>query len=363
MRYNKWQEGRNSDKTVYYNKKQSLRLRILLFISVITVDNYTPMVCSLITKEVQIGQKKETKLMKKKLLIYLLSAMVLSTTAMVSKSMTMSVYAYTQDEYGAYHKYINSLIEQGYTKGDIAKILNKNPNGSLTSAITELEQAITDGTLKKSGSASSAASETPSTTTAPSTETKEEKPAHKHEYTANLTTNPTCTEEGVMTYTCSCGDSYTESYPKLEHQYEKEVTREATCSKEGEWTYTCSLCGDSYTEEIPKTEHTAGAAQVTKAATCTEEGEQTISCTVCGELIRTEAIPATGHTEGEPEVTRKADWFHAGLLETQCVDCGAVLSSEEIPQTFGAVQITALAAALVVMIGAVIFVVAKKKKK
>lgn len=74
-----------------------------------------------------------------------------------------------------------------------------------------LPQAIADGSLKKSGTASTSVTETQATTESPSVETKEEKPAHKHEYTANLTTNPTCTEEGVMTYTCSCGDTYTES--------------------------------------------------------------------------------------------------------------------------------------------------------
>lgn len=299
--------------------------------------------------------------MKKKLLTYLLTAAVFTTTAIMDTPIT--AYAITQDEGAAFGKYISSLIADGYSKSSIENYIDNHTDGTIANVMELLPQAIADGSLKKSGSASSEATETPSATTAPFTETKEEKPAHKHEYTANLTTNPTCTEEGVMTYTCSCGDSYTESYPKLEHQYEKEVAREATCSKEGEWTYTCSLCGDSYTEEIPKTEHTAGAAQVTKAATCTEEGEQTISCTVCGELIRTETIPATGHTEGEPEVTRKAGWFHAGLQETKCVDCGAVLSREELPQTFGTVQMAALAAALVVMIGAVIFVVAKKKKK
>lgn len=59
--------------------------------------------------------------MKKKLLIYLLSAMVLSTTAMVSKP--MSVYAYTQDELSAFFKYSQSLIDQGYSKSEIEKYI------------------------------------------------------------------------------------------------------------------------------------------------------------------------------------------------------------------------------------------------
>lgn len=33
---------------------------------------------------------------------------------------------------------------------------------------------------------------------------------HTHSYTASVTTPATCTEKGVMTYTCECGDNYTD---------------------------------------------------------------------------------------------------------------------------------------------------------
>lgn len=38
-------------------------------------------------------------------------------------------------------------------------------------------------------------------------------PAHKHSYTAKVTKAATCGTAGVKTYTCACGDSYTESIP------------------------------------------------------------------------------------------------------------------------------------------------------
>lgn len=49
---------------------------------------------------------------------------------------------------------------------------------------------------------------------------------HKHEESAR--TEPTCTAEGSVTYTCACGDSYTETLKKLDHSYTDGV---------------CSLCG------------------------------------------------------------------------------------------------------------------------
>ena len=42
---------------------------------------------------------------------------------------------------------------------------------------------------------------------------------HEHSYTSEVTTQPTCTQEGVMTYTCTCGDSYTEAIPTIAHTY------------------------------------------------------------------------------------------------------------------------------------------------
>ena len=67
-----------------------------------------------------------------------------------------------------------------------------------------------------------------------------------HTYTAVVTKEPTCTEEGVKTFTCSeCGKSYTEAIPTVAHRYEAVVTA-PTCDKMGYTTYTCSACGDSY---------------------------------------------------------------------------------------------------------------------
>ena len=48
---------------------------------------------------------------------------------------------------------------------------------------------------------------------------KQEQPVHTHSYTSSVTKNPSCVENGVMTYTCSCGSSYTEAIPATGHQW------------------------------------------------------------------------------------------------------------------------------------------------
>lgn len=67
-----------------------------------------------------------------------------------------------------------------------------------------------------------------------------------------VTTQATCTETGIMTYTCQeCNETMTEVIPTSEHTYSAEVVKEASYSEEGILKYTCSDCGDNYTETVP----------------------------------------------------------------------------------------------------------------
>ena len=73
---------------------------------------------------------------------------------------------------------------------------------------------------------------------------------HEHEYSSEITTPATHLTEGVMTYTCSCGDTYTEAIEKTtEHTYNAVVT-EPTCTDRGFTLYFCA-CNDFYKQEIP----------------------------------------------------------------------------------------------------------------
>lgn len=72
----------------------------------------------------------------------------------------------------------------------------------------------------------------------------DESTKHEHSYKGTVTKEPTCTEPGVKTFTCSCNDSYTEPVAATGHSH-KAVTTAPTCTEKGYTTYTCS-CGDSY---------------------------------------------------------------------------------------------------------------------
>ena len=111
-----------------------------------------------------------------------------------------------------------------------------------------------------------------------------------------VTTEPTCTEAGVRTYTCSkCGETRTEAIPAKGHSFDSGVvTKEPTCTEAGVRTYTCSACGETKTESIPAKGHSFDSGVVTKEPTCTEAGVRTYTCPKCGET-KTEAISAKGH--------------------------------------------------------------------
>mgnify|MGYP003304444941 CR=1 FL=1 len=122
---------------------------------------------------------------------------------------------------------------------------------------------------------------------------------HTHSYTQKITTEATCTEKGVMTYTCSCNDTYTEEIPALGHDEKTHQAQEATCTEIGWEEYvTCEREGCDYStyEEIPATGvHTWDNGKVTTEPTCTETGVKTFTCTVCKTATYTEDVPALTH--------------------------------------------------------------------
>ena len=88
--------------------------------------------------------------------------------------------------------------------------------------------------------------------------------SHTHSY-KDVVTAPTCTAKGYTTHTCSCGDSYVDTYvDALGHAWDSgTVTKEPTATETGIRTYACTRCGETKTETIPAT----GSVDVTQMFT------------------------------------------------------------------------------------------------
>ena len=155
-----------------------------------------------------------------------------------------------------------------------------------------------------------------------------------------ITTEPTCTEEGEKTFTCSiCGDEKTEKVSATGHQHtEIRNKKEATCKETGYSGDTwCKDCGKKILsgQAIAKTEnHSWDAGKVTTKATCTEEGEKTFTCSICGDK-KTEKVSATGHQHTEIRNKKEATCKEEGYSgDTWCKDCGKkILSGQAIAKT------------------------------
>lgn len=79
---------------------------------------------------------------------------------------------------------------------------------------------------------------------------------HTHSYSSAITKQPTCTQTGVKTYTCSCGASYTESVNAKGHHYMNQTVA-PTLTEKGYTNHICSDCGHSYKDsyvDTPKQE-------------------------------------------------------------------------------------------------------------
>ena len=92
--------------------------------------------------------------------------------------------------------------------------------------------------------------------------------SHTHSY-KDVVTAPTCTEKGYTTHTCACGESYRDGYTAaLGHAWDNgKVTKEPTETETGVRTYTCTRCSETKTETIPAT----GSVDVTQMFTDVEK--------------------------------------------------------------------------------------------
>ena len=148
--------------------------------------------------------------------------------------------------------------------------------------------------------------------------------AHKHNYTSSVTKASTCTSEGVMTYRCSCGDSYTEAIGKTAHSFGSYTyNNDATESADGTETAVCSVCGERNTRTAAGTKlaHVHSYTEsVTTMPSCTTDGLKTFSCS-CGSSY-TEAIPAAGHQFGDYTYNNDATTSADGTKTRYCLVCG-----------------------------------------
>ena len=151
-------------------------------------------------------------------------------------------------------------------------------------------------------------------------------PAKGHQWDeGKVTTEPTCTEKGEKTFTCTvCNTTKTEAIDPKGHTPVDVSAKDATCTEKGNTAGTkCSECGTiiSGVEEIPAKGHTPGKAvkESVVLATCEAAGsyEEVVYCEVCKEELTrvSKTLPAMGHTRGEA--------VRENVIDSTCADEGS----------------------------------------
>lgn len=161
------------------------------------------------------------------------------------------------------------------------------------------------------------------------------------EYT--VTKKATCTESGLLTYSCvadGCEATKEEVVEALGHEYSAEwtVDKEATCAEAGSKSHHCihENCSEKADiTVIPITEHAWDEGKITVTPTCIEKGERTYTCTNCS-ATKTGAIEALGHEySAEWTVDKEATCTEAGSKSYHCIheSCSEKADITVIPLT------------------------------
>ncbi len=163
---------------------------------------------------------------------------------------------------------------------------------------------------------------------------KKDEEIHVHSYTSKVTKEATCTEKGTVTFTCECGETYTEAIPSLGHDMKFSSKVEPTETEFGYSIYKCERCGETEKREFvdPIKPHTHNyTSKTTMEATCTTDGIITYTCG-CGDTY-TETIHAKGHNESDWIVDKESTATASGSKHTECTVCGTTLKTEVIAPT------------------------------
>ena len=145
----------------------------------------------------------------------------------------------------------------------------------------------------------------------------------EHKYEAKTEKAATCTENGLIKYTCStCKETYEETIPAIKHNYEFFSETKGSCTVAGVITYKCANCQAVKTEQTTTTGHSCVAVQ-TIASTCTTQGYTVYACQNegCEYSYNDDYQDVVDHEFGDWAVVKASTCTVEGEERRQCANC------------------------------------------
>ena len=135
---------------------------------------------------------------------------------------------------------------------------------------------------------------------------------HQHEYVEEVIA-PDCTNDGIVVYTCECGDTYNEkTSDALGHNYgDWSIVVMPTMDVNGTEMHECNVCGLTETRDYV-CEHIEVSDVVIKGSTCQNEGIVQTICDMCSKVMNENTIPVSAHEFGEWKTIKNASPNHNG---------------------------------------------------
>ncbi|MBR6315072.1 MAG: leucine-rich repeat domain-containing protein, partial [Clostridia bacterium] len=157
-----------------------------------------------------------------------------------------------------------------------------------------------------------------------------------HDYQIGECVLETCTTAGYTPFVCTrCGNEIqTDLVPALGHLWnDGEVTTAPTCSAEGVTTYTCTRegCGETMKKVLPKDPNAHSFNVTTVAPTCVDAGYTSHACRYCRYGYTDNLVPALGHIDedGNKVCDRCGVTIDYGTLTEEQQNCRHDWSSKD----------------------------------
>lgn len=145
----------------------------------------------------------------------------------------------------------------------------------------------------------------------------------RHTVTKDIVVEPSCTQDGGVKTTCSCGyELLSVTYEAKGHSYSDEwvTTKEPTCVSNGLKVNTCSVCGETETKYIRRLGHDNVVVSQTEG-TCIQNSVTVYHCNRCGEDSTKYSKTPENHKTGEETITIEATCVSEGGIYYKCEYC------------------------------------------